>query len=268
MSDAVATVTEMEPALLFLEASPERAARILVDDLYTCKFPPVPGVEIGTAYRPAADLSRVGGDLIDVYQFNNGSVAISIADISGKGIQAATRAASVKYALRAYVSAGFTPAQVMRNLNVLYLETSKFEHLDSDSFVTVFLGVADPERHVLTYASAGHEPVILLQNDTAPIVLPPTGPIIGVLDQWPSRFHQRLVNLESPGSTLIVTTDGVTEARSPEGAFFFEHPMLDVIEENRARSAQDQAQGLLRKALAFCNMRPHDDIAIVAARFS
>jgi len=266
MGDAV--LTEMEPSLLFLETSPERAARILVDDLYACKFPTVPGVEIGTAYRPAADRSKVGGDLIDVYQFNNGSIAISIADISGKGIQAATRAASVKYALRAYVSAGFTPAQVIRNLNVLYMETSKFEHLDSDSFVSVFLGVADPEHHVLTYASAGHEPVFLLQDDTAPIVLPPTGPIIGVFEEWPTRFHQRLINLEAHGSTLIVTTDGVTEARSPDGAFFYEQPMLDVIEENRSRNAQDQAQGLLRRALAFCDMRPHDDIAIVTARFT
>jgi sigma-B regulation protein RsbU (phosphoserine phosphatase) len=263
-----AVVTAMEPSLLFLETSPERAARILVDDVYACKFPPVPGVEIGTAYRPAADHSKVGGDLIDVYQYNNGSLAISIADISGKGIQAATRAASVKHALRAYVSAGFTPAQVIRNLNVLYMETSKFEHLDPDSFVTVFLGVADPERHVLTYASAGHEPVFLLQDGAPPIVLPPTGPIIGVFEEWPTRFHQRLMNLEGRDSTLIVTTDGVTEARSHDGAFFFEHPMLEVIEENRGRSAQEQAQLLLGRALDFCDMRPHDDIAIVAAHFS
>jgi sigma-B regulation protein RsbU (phosphoserine phosphatase) len=266
MGDSV--ITQMEPALLFLETSPERAARILVDDVYACKFSPVRGVEIGTAYRPAADRSKVGGDLIDVYQFNNGSVAISIADISGKGIQAATRAASVKYALRAYVSAGFTPAQVMRNLNVLYMETSKFEHLDPDSFVTVFLGVADPEHRVLTYASAGHEPAILLQSHRPPILLPPTGPLIGIFDEWPSRFHQRLVNLEPHGSTLIVTTDGVTEARSQAGAFFFEQPMMDVIEKNRSRNAHDQAHDLLRTVLAFCDMRPHDDIAIVAARFT
>jgi sigma-B regulation protein RsbU (phosphoserine phosphatase) len=148
------------------------------------------------------------------------------------------------------------------------METSKFEHLDPDSFVTVFLGVADPEHHVLTYASAGHEPVFLLQDDSPPIVLPPTGPIIGVFEEWPTRFHQRLINLKAPGSTLLVTTDGVTEARSRDGDFFFEHPMLDVLEENRTRGPQEQAQGLLRKALDFCDMRPHDDIAIVAARFS
>jgi len=58
MGDTV--LTEMEPSLLFLETSPERAARILVDDLYACKFPAVPGVEIGTAYRPRPN----GGSII------------------------------------------------------------------------------------------------------------------------------------------------------------------------------------------------------------
>jgi sigma-B regulation protein RsbU (phosphoserine phosphatase) len=263
-----AALIDLEPAFPSWEASPEQAARILVDDVYSYEFPPVPGLEIGAVYRPAADRSKVGGDLIDVYQFNNGSVAISIADISGKGIHAATRAASVKYALRAYVSAGFTPAQVMRNLNVLYMETSKFEHRDPDSFVTVFLGVSDPEHRVLTYASAGHEPVILFGNDDAPpILLPATGPLVGVFEEWHGLFHQRLVSLDPHGSTLIVTTDGITEARSSDGAFFFEHPMMDVIAKNRSRSAHDQAHRLLQTALTFCDMRPHDDIAIVAARF-
>jgi sigma-B regulation protein RsbU (phosphoserine phosphatase) len=259
---------DMQKTLPPLQASPELAARMIVDDVYAYEFPPVPGVDIGTAYRPAADLSRVGGDLIDVYQFNNGSVAISIADISGKGTHAARRAALVKYALRAYVSAGLTPAQVMRNLNILYMETSNFDHQDPDSFVTVFLGIADPEHHVLTYASAGHEPVILVPTNGAAYMLPPTGPLVGVFKEGHDLFHQRLVNLEPRGATLIVTTDGITEARCPpDNAFFFEHPMMDVIEENRSLSAHDQAHGLLEAASIFCRMQHHDDIAIVTARF-
>ena len=142
--------------------TPDTAARVLVDHLYAHSFPPVPGVDIGTAYVLAEDSLRVGGDLIDVYQFNNGSVAISVADIAGKGAQAAGRAALVKYALRAYVSAGLTPAQVLRNLNVLYIETSVFDKESPDSFVSVFLGIVDPEHRIMTYASAGHEPVILM----------------------------------------------------------------------------------------------------------
>ncbi len=154
-------------------ATPDSAARILVQNLYAHRFPPVPGVDIGTAIVLAEDDVRVGGDLIDVYQFNNGSVAISIADISGKGAQAASRAALVKYGLRAYVSAGLTPAQVLRNLNVLYMETSAFDKVNPHSFVSVFLGIVDPKHRIMTYASAGHEPVMLLSPHKPPELLPP-----------------------------------------------------------------------------------------------
>ena len=133
----------------------DSAARILVEHLFEQNFLAIPGVDIGTAYALADDQARVGGDLIDVYQFNNGSAAISIADISGKGMKAAAQAALVKYGLRAYVSSGLTPAQALRCLNVLYLESAAFDRADRESFVSVFLGVIDPERKIMTYASAG-----------------------------------------------------------------------------------------------------------------
>jgi len=250
-----------------VSATRDTAARILVDHLYTHRFPPVPGVDIGTAYLLAADDVGVGGDLIDVYQFNNGSVAISIADISGKGAQAASRAALVKYGLRAYVSAGFTPAQVLRNLNVLYMETSAFDKADVDSFVSVFLGVIDPEHRVMTYASAGHEPAMLMSPHGLPELLPPTAPIVGVFEESHKRFHQRFVYLQPGGSTLIVTTDGVTEARALNGEFVKRDDIMAWIEANRALPAREQADRLLRATRHFCGGRAQDDIAIVVARF-
>jgi len=248
-------------------AAPTRAAQVLVDAVYASRFPPLPGVDIGTAFRQAAEQSKVGGDLIDVYRFNAGSIAISIADISGKGLHAATRAASVKHALRAYVSAGFTPAQVMRNLNVLYMNTSKYDMDDLESFVTVFLGVIDSEHRVMTYASAGHECVALV-NAGGATLLAPTGPLIGVFEDGHGLFHQRLVSVDTPGSTLVVTTDGVSEARSADGTFFLERSMMEHVERNRAYGASEQADHLLKATLDFCDHHPRDDIAIVVARFN
>ncbi len=243
------------------------AARLLVDSLYAHHFPTVAGVDIGTAYALAQDEVQVGGDLIDVYQFNNGSVAISVADISGKGVKAAARAALVKYALRAYVSAGLTPAQVLRNLNVLYMETSTFDKESPDSFVSVFLGVIDPEHRIMTYASAGHEPVILMSHVQPPEFLPPTAPIVGVFSESQTLFHQRFVYLEPGGSTLVVTTDGVTEARSPGGTFIETAEIVANVNSNRTLPAQAQADELLRTTREFCGDQPQDDIAIVVARF-
>lgn len=250
-----------------VKATPDSAARILVDHLYAHRFAPVPGVDIGTAYLLADDDVRVGGDLIDVYQFNNGSVAISIADISGKGAQAASRAGLVKYGLRAYVSAGLTPAQALRNLNVLYMETAAFDTADVDSFVSVFLGIIDPEHRVMTYASAGHEPAVLMTPHQPPELLPPTAPIVGVFEESQKLFHQRLVYLPPDGSTLVVTTDGVTEARALDGEFIKQHDIMTWIETNRSLSAPEQADKLLRATRHFCGGRAQDDIAIIVACF-
>ncbi|MHB8147658.1 MAG: PP2C family protein-serine/threonine phosphatase [Vulcanimicrobiaceae bacterium] len=248
-------------------ATPYTAARILVDHLYAHRFPPVPGIDIGTAYALAEDDVRVGGDLIDVYQFNNGSVAISVADISGKGARAAARAALVKYALRAYVSSGLTPAQVLRNLNVLYMETSAFDKQDEDSFVSVFLGIIDPEYRVMTYASAGHEPVVLMSPHQPPELLSATAPIVGVFEESQKLFHQRFVSLQPGGSTLLVTTDGVTEARCPDGSFIERAKVLTWIDANRSLAAQEQADRLMNATRDFCDGNPQDDIAIVVACF-
>ncbi len=249
-------------------SNPDSAARILVEHLYAHRFPPVPGVDIGTAYLLSQDDVRVGGDLLDVYRFNNGSVAISIADICGKGAEAASRAALVKYGLRAFVSAGFTPAQVLRNLNVLYMETAAFDEVDNDSFVSVFLGVIDPEHRVMTYASAGHEPAIILRPDCPPELLPPTAPIVGVFAESQKLFHQRLVYLPPGGSTLVATTDGITEARTQEGAFIEFDQIMQWIDHNRTAGAQEQADRLMSSTIDFCGGRPRDDIAIAVARFA
>lgn len=95
------------------------------------------------------------------------------------------------------------------------METSAFDKDYPDSFVSVFLGVIDPEHRIMTYAWAGHEPVMLISLQKPPELLAPTAPIVGVFAESHNLFHQRFVSLQPGASTLIVTTDGVTEARSP-----------------------------------------------------
>jgi sigma-B regulation protein RsbU (phosphoserine phosphatase) len=250
------------------DAASSVAARVLVEHLFEQHFSPVSGIDIGTAHVLSDDNARVGGDLVDIYQFNNGSVAISIADISGKGIEAAARAALVKYGLRAYVSSGLTPAQVLRNLNVLYLETSAYDSENRDSFVSVFLGIIDPEHQVMTYASGGHDPVMFMSRDGDPISLPPTAPIVGVLEESQRLFHQKFVSLRPGTSTLILGTDGLTEARSPAGTFIAREQIMARIASNRARPAQEHADDLLQATFEFCGQPPQDDVAIVVARFN
>jgi len=251
-----------------LELTSDSAARILVEHLFEQHFLAIPGIDIGTAYVLADDEARVGGDLIDIYQFDNGSAAISIADISGKGMKAAAQAALVKYGLRAYVSSGLTPAQALLCLNDLYLETAAFDRADQESFVSIFLGVIDRERKIMTYASAGHDPAIFMASDQPPITLEPTAPIIGVFEESHKLFNQRSVYLQPGTVTLILGTDGLTEARSPGGDFIPREDIMARIESNRERPAQEHADDLLHAAFEFCGRKPQDDIAIIAARFT
>jgi serine phosphatase RsbU (regulator of sigma subunit) len=97
--------------------------------------------------------------------------------------------------------------------------------------------------------------------------LPPTAPIIGVFEESQKLFQQHSVYLQPGTSTLILGTDGLTEARSAAGDFIAREDIMMRIASNRERSAQAHADDLLYAAFEFCGRKPQDDIAIIAARF-
>jgi sigma-B regulation protein RsbU (phosphoserine phosphatase) len=238
------------------------AATVLVEHLFAAGDRDIPGVSYAVAYRLAE--ANSGGDIVDVYQFDNNAVALSIADISGKGIQAAVHAALIKYGLRAYSSHGLTPEKAMRAMDRLYLENSTFEHIES--FASVFLGIVDPHRRVMTYASAGHEPVIVVHPHLDPHVLPPTAPIIGVFDDQHHLFRQEMIDLW-PGSLLVATTDGATEVRNGSGEFFGIERLVDCIARNRDAEPNAIVDATIREISSFSSAW-HDDVAILVARFA
>ena len=238
------------------------AAAILIANLFAQGDRCVPGISYAVAYRLAE--IHTGGDIVDVYQFNNNAVAFSIADISGKGAQAAVHAALIKYGLRAYSSHGLTPEKTIRAMDRLYLENSTFE--SAESFATVFLGVVDRRRRVMTYASAGHEPVVVMHPHQAPRVLSPTAPLIGVFDDQSHLFNEDHVELW-PGTLFVATTDGVTEVRNKSGELFGMSRLLDCIEQHREEEPQGIVDAVLRHATEFCEGVWHDDVAIIAAKF-
>lgn len=189
-----------------------RAAEVLIHHLFAPSQQRVDGLEYAVAYQLAD--GAVGGDIVDVYHFDNGNVAVAIADISGKGAQAAVHAALVKYGLRCFASEGLTPERVLRSLDRVFIENNAFER--TESFASVFLAIIDARRRALTYCSAGHEPIFICCNGAGPVALAPTAPLVGVFDDQHHLFKQRLVEI-GPGTVLIGTTDGVTESRIPTG---------------------------------------------------
>ena len=241
--------------------SKANAAEILIEHLFANTDAQIPGISYSVAYRLAE--VHIGGDIVDVYHFDNNSVALSVADISGKGARAAVHAALIKYGLRALSSHGLTPERALRSLDRLYLENNNFE--ESDSFATVFFCLIDPRRKVLTYASAGHEPVLIVHPDKSIQVLAPTAPLIGVFDDQHHLFTQDVASISS-GSLLVATTDGVTESRNAAGELFGMERFIEVVRAHADGDVIDVTKAVLDSAQAFSHTGIVDDMAILAAR--
>lgn len=239
------------------------SAEVLMRHLFATSEHEIDGVEYHVAYTLAE--RAIGGDIVDVYHFDNGNVALSIADISGKGAAAAIHAALVKYGLRCYASEGLSAERVIRSLDRAYIENNAFER--TESFASVFVGILDHDRRSMTYASAGHEPVILWKPETGAEVLQPTAPVIGVFDDQHHLFRQRHVEIKS-GTILVATTDGVTEARAPDGDFFgIERLVASVTTAVRGTPSMEfVVDHVLADVNRFCESRLRDDIAVLAAR--
>ena len=238
------------------------AAEILIEHLFAACDAQIPGISYAVAYHLAEDY--IGGDIVDVYHFDNNSVAFSIADISGKGAPAAVHAALLKYGLRALCSHGLSPERALRSLDRLYLENNNFER--SESFATVFFGLVDAKRKSLSYANAGHEPAIVVHPDRTVEILAPTAPLIGVFDDQHHLFGQDIVRV-SAGSLFVATTDGVTEARNDAGELFGMDRFIEAVLQHQREELNVLVERVIAEARAFSKGRVKDDIAILAARF-
>jgi sigma-B regulation protein RsbU (phosphoserine phosphatase) len=238
------------------------AAKVLVEHLFARGNRNVPGVEYAVGYQLSHGLT--GGDIVDVYHFDNDAVSFSIADISGKGTEAAIHAAMVKYGLRAYASHGLTPEGVLRAMDRLYLENMAFERIES--FASVFFAMVDPLRRMMTYASGGHEAAAVVIPGERARTLDPTAPIVGVFDDQHHLFKQSYVELP-PGTVFVATTDGITEARAPDRTFFGMEGFVATIEELAEAPADLIVETLIERARAFSRDNLRDDVAVVAARF-
>jgi sigma-B regulation protein RsbU (phosphoserine phosphatase) len=236
---------------------------VLVEHLFAGSDALIPGVSYAVTYQLAEEF--IGGDIVDVYHFDNNAVAFSIADISGKGARAAVDAALIKYGLRALASHGLTPERVLRSLDRLYLENNNFEH--NEAFATVFFAMVDSKRKIMTYSSGGHEPAIVVYPDGKVELLAPTAPLIGVFDDQHHLFKEDVVSV-CAGTLFVATTDGVTEARNRNGELFGMERLTDLVRSHREEELPDIVDAIVTAAQHFAEGRTRDDMAILAVRFT
>jgi sigma-B regulation protein RsbU (phosphoserine phosphatase) len=244
------------------EATTEEAAKVLVEHLFAQTKIEIPGISYAVSYKLAE--GPTGGDIVDLYQYDNDSIALSIADIAGKGPHAAVNAALIKFGLRAYSSEGLTAERVMRAMDRLYVENNAFEK--ADSFASVFFAIIDSTRRLMTYTNAGHEPVVLIFPDGVSRILAPTAPHVGVFDDRHDLFKQSFAYL--PAGTLFVgATDGVTESRDASGKLFGMERFVETARALRTLPETEIVRTIMAEVEEFGRGRRRDDIVVAAVRF-
>lgn len=217
----------------------------------------VPNAQVGTAYESSTHDATVGGDLFDVSRIDEHRSVMLVADVSGKGIEAAVETAEIKYSVRMLAMDYDDPSEILARFNRAFARSAT----DPSSFITAFVGILDDRDWTLCYASAGHSPAFVRREEVVE-QLPVTGPVIGLLPD--AGFTSSMVSLGT-GDTLVVATDGLTEARDSAGVPIEESGVMRWIASGD-RDAQRLADELTDKVAKFAGGRISDDLAVLVLR--
>lgn len=174
------------------------------------QFPRGPDFQVYASMTPARN---VGGDFYDIVHLEDNRIGVAIADVSDKGVPAALYMMSSRTLLKGAAIGCESPSQVLDEVNSLLQDDS-----DTGMFVTLFYGIYDPATNEFTYANGGHNPPLIVHADGSSTVLAMTGGVaLGVV---PSIQYEQTTVALSPGDTILLYTDGITDATNEEGEFF------------------------------------------------
>jgi phosphoserine phosphatase len=209
------------------------------------KAPPqVPGYDVAGWSQPA---EQTGGDYFDFILRADGRLAVVVADASGHGIGAALMISETRALLRAVSGQADRPTEILDRANH-WLCADELE----GRFVTAFLGILDPARHRLEYASAGHGPLFWYDAARREVtVTPATGLMLAVADPLPIRPGGPVAF--APGDLGAFLTDGLLEAQDPAGEQFGKERLTRVLADNAGRTAAEligTLQGAVREFTA------------------
>jgi sigma-B regulation protein RsbU (phosphoserine phosphatase) len=171
--------------------------------LLPASMPQIDGVELATAWQPA---SGVGGDCFDAIAFGRTKLAVSIADVVGKGIPAALLMSNLQATVRAFATGAEQPAELCQQVNRVLCG-----HIAEGRFISFCYCVIDTEEGTLRYCNAGHYPGMLVRADGSVDRLTAGGAVLGVLPAGTYEPGQLTIH---SGDRLVLYTDGITEARN------------------------------------------------------
>ena len=240
-------------------------ARDIQGFLFPKEAPRIEGFELASLARPAME---VGGDYYDYIKVSKDELGLVIADVSGKGIPGALVMAMVRSMLRAEAVGKSSAAQVLHRVN-----KSIYGDIKDDMFVSLFYLVLNVKKRTVNYARAGHDPALLFHGKEKRYELLDKGGIALGLDEG-SFFDETLEQGEvslSPGDTLVLYTDGITEAVNRDNEEFGFRKLLEIVRRSSPANGEDNVSSLVervdREIIEFTGGLPQwDDITMVALR--
>lgn len=226
-----------------------RTAQMLMDAFLPSALPTVPGYDVFARYLPAG--SKVAGDWFDLVALRSGEYLVGIGDAGGHGIQAAALMGQLRNAARGLAVTGAGPVAILEGLH--RLTTAEGE----ESFATAAYGLVDPVSHTVRWASAGHLPPLAFSEKSARFLDHHRNPPLG----WAAPSTPEHVARWTPGSGIVLVTDGVVERRA-RGLEEGMDQLRDVVAANASLGARDLTD---RIAELMCG-RAEDDCCVVVLK--
>jgi len=218
--------------------------------------PSIEGFEFAGVSLPAKE---VGGDFFDYIDMEDGRLAVAVGDVSGKGVPAALLMATAQATLRGQVVGGTTASDSLAKTNRLLCQVAR-----KGTFVTLFLGMIDKNSGEVTFANAGHNRPFVVRPDGTMEILTTGSLVLGFLA---SHQYELAEYTLAPGETLIIYSDGVTEAMNPDGGQFEEDRLYKLALSHQSEGPRGLIDEIIRQVQSFATGRAQsDDITVLVVR--
>jgi serine phosphatase RsbU (regulator of sigma subunit) len=233
--------------------------RSLLPDL-----PSVPGVEVGVEYLPVGEESEIGGDFYDLMRGpeDADSWLVILGDVRGKGAVAASITALARYSIRALALKEDDPAALLTAVNaVMVRQLTDYQYCTVACVRLRPLGVGAGVE--ATISRGGHPPPLILRASGAVEEVGPGGRALGIFPD--AELSEETTHLGT-NDTLLLYTDGVTEARSADGTFYGEDRLRSLLASCSGQTAQEVTVCTKASVLEFQDGSPRDDLALMVLR--